>query len=898
MHIGQPDPKYRQTSPRRKHTSRQSVSRPKIIFFHSDTEMLSCTRIRKPAMAYKNEGCDRMENPDTQRWIHPAGFLDLATLEELKQKIRSLDWAKKVVEDLNADVQPWLAQPLERIEALMPKRKMQVYWLMICPECRERLTFDPFNDKEATCPRCDKARPLNQQSTAVHLTGKYAGTLYEGWGCSYIQAMANTAQHLALLHALGADRSYAVHSAGILKLFAKHIQSLPVQGSGTEQVIWTYNMEGDCVIVLALAETYELLRSIEGLFSPGEHLQIRQNLLKHWADAVFRVEKDSSPRHNGMYSYLSSVAIVGCAIESTDYVDWAFGHRNYAFEHRPNHHSLGWLTQNNYLADGAFWGLCSAYHLYALGPNCRVLVLGHRLSHQMPDLFPPEIYDELHPQNPRSRVLRRAIKWFTAQAFPDLTVAPTGDMGGRASLVTYPLTAEIGYRYLNVEEVGSYRDLREGERGLIGLLYGADTIEEKPVPYRSAHLSSGYVALKREANGNRLYAGLNALLPGSGHAHADRLNLITFSHDRMLTGEKSTHYEDPDQRIYSGASYAHNTVTVDETSQVHGDKLQDEQVPHIHAFVDLPAGQVAEAHGDRIYEQTETYRRIVCQFDAYLLDIFRVQGGKIHDWLYHGIGEAPQIRLTIKNRTGFEPALYVMRGEPGYKEGLAEDSFAATWRIPAEPESPDPGRRKDLFSRVTQSGSPGQIAFLLNTYPDPGRHSLMVRHRETNVPFVAVHEAYVNKPVATDVRILPGDAAAIVQIAHADGGKRLAIYESGSGPEGLGLVGRFAAIARDPVGRPRSIILVHAKEFSSGGIHIRADRHVTLSAIFNDESIHLVSCPPVAYETLEGQPVYNTGHETNLCIDLPPHGSRRDKNIQIRLPGQTKNGPVCIKVSR
>ena len=259
----------------------------------------------------------------------------------------------------------------------------------------------------------------------------------------------------------------------------------------------------------------------------------------------------------------------------------------------------------------------------------------------------------------------------------------------------------------------------------------------------------------------------------------------------MLTGEKRTRYEDPDQRIYSGASYAHNTVTVDETSQVHGDALTGEQVPHIRSFVDLPAGQVAEAHGDRVYGQTDIYRRILIQLDAYLLDIFRVEGGGTHDWFYHGIGEEPEIGLSMKEGSGFEPALYVMRGEPRYMEGPAEESFAATWRVPADPETGNGATRIDVFNRVTVSGSPGQAAYLLNTYPDPGRHSLMVRHRETAAPFVAVHEAYVERPVATDVRMLPGNAAAVVHVEHADGGSRQAIYETGSGPGGLRLDGTF-----------------------------------------------------------------------------------------------------------
>ena len=834
-----------------------------------------------------------------QDWKHPAGFLDIATLGEIEGKIDSLDWAKKVIEDLDADAQPWLSQPLPRLEQLMPKRKMQVYWLLVCPECTTRLTFDPFNDQEARCPDCRKSFSLDQESVALHSKGKYAGTLYEGWGCSYIQAMANMAKQLAFLYALGADRTYAERSAAIIKLFAKYVQTLPVQGGGTQYVIWTYNMEGDCVIVLALSEAYELLRSTDGLFTTSEHRDIQDDLLKYWSDSVFRVEEDSSPRHNGMYSYLSSVAMVGCAIESTDYIDWAFGYRDYSTEKRPDHHSLSWLTTNNYLQDGAFWGLCSAYHLYALGPNCRVLVLGHRLSNQMPDLFPPEMYDELHIENPRSQVLRRAVKWFTSQTFPDLTVAPTGDMGGRVGLNSYPLTAEIGYRYLGVDEVGSYRDLREGDRGMIGLLYGADTIEETPVPWVSTYLTSGYVSLKRESDGNRQYAGLNVLQPGSGHAHGDRLNLITYSHDRMLTGEKVTRYEYPDQRTYSGASYGHNTVTVDETSQVHGDALQGDRIPYVSTFVDLPSAQVTEARGDRIYEHTEIYRRTLCQFDGYLLDLFQVRGGEIHDWFYHGIGEEPAFTIPMEEKTDFEPALYVVRGGREFKEGNGEGTFSATWRITADPESPVVGRRRDVFSRVTLAGSPNQVAYLLDTYPNPGRHSLMVRHRESDTPFVAVHEAYHDHAIVTDLELLQRGPASVLRISHGDGSSRLIAFGSGTGPEDLVLVGSLVGLEFDATGKLRDLILIDGSEVQYGDLRMQTDRKTCLSVKFGQEDLTLTSSPSIGYETNSGECIYSKDQEVTVQLDLPaglsPTGQRIAK--ELRVPGQTERGVVSVTVA-
>ncbi|MBD3292435.1 MAG: hypothetical protein GF393_05895, partial [Armatimonadia bacterium] len=690
-------------------------------------------------------------------WRHPAGLIDIATLHEIRHKRDTQQWARDVIESLDSGVQPWLQEPVERLEELLPKQRAGVYWLLICPHCREGLSFDPFNDATATCPRCGETFPLSEPSKATEPDGAYAGTLYDGWACWYLLRLSSAARNMALLHAMGGDEEYAQRAAAILLIFSEHLKALPVHGSGM-RVIWTYAYEGDMATLMPLATAYELLRNVEGLFSPEEHRQIQQDLLKHWVDSVFRVEEDSSYRHNNMYRWLMTVALVGCALEDADYVQWAFGVGDYAPEVRPEHRSLAWLTANNYLDDGAFWGLCSAYHLYALGPHCQAMVLGKRLSHQMPELFPPRLYDEMAPDGMRGQVARNALKWFTAQAFPDLTMAPFGDMGGRASLATYPLTAEIGYRYLGAEEVGSYPSIREGNRGLTALLYGAESIEERPWTYQSAHLTSGYVALKRETADNRLYAGLNALIPGSGHSHGDRLNLLTYSCDRMLTGEKRTRYDDPEQRVYSGASYAHNTVTVDETSQVHGNHLSEERVPHVETFVDLPALQVAEAHGDNVYPQTRVYRRVICQFDEYAVDVFRVEGGATHDWFYHGVGDRPKVSIPLDERQSFEPEEYVVRGESAYRTGMTGESFSATWTIPAEPEAEFAGRRRDVYSRVTLAGASDQQVSILSTYPNPGRYSLMVRHTGTDEPFMAVHEAFFDEPVAAEVRALPSSA--------------------------------------------------------------------------------------------------------------------------------------------
>ena len=822
-------------------------------------------------------------------WVHPAGTIDVATLDEVRRRRDALPWAAEALSSLDRGVQPWLAQPAERLEELLPRRKMQVYWLLICPECRGRMPFEPFNDETATCAACGRTFPLSEQSIAAPPGSAYAGTLYEGWGCHYLLAISRTAQNLALLHALGADNSYAQRAAEILRIFARHIGPLPVHGAA-HRMIWTYAYEGDMTVLEPLITAYELLRSVDGLLSPEDHRAIREDLIRHWTDSVLRFQEDAAQRHNNTYRWLTTVALAGCALEDADYVDWAFGVRRYSPEQRPEHRSLAWLADHNYLDDGAFWELCSAYHLYALGPHCEAMVFGRRLSRQMPGLFPPELFDELDPANPRGQVARKAIKWFTSQCFPDLTMAPFGDMGGRVGLDTYPLTAEIGYRYLGIEEVGSYRAIREGERGLTGLLYGPDSIEEQPWPYESAHLSSGYVALKREAgDGNRLYAGLNALLPGGGHQHADRLNLITYSRDRMLSGEKRTRYDDPDQRTYSGASYAHNTVTVDETSQVHGNSLEGARIPHLETFVDLPVVQIAEARGDRVYEQTSIYRRLLCQFDEYLVDIFRVEGGTMHDWFFHGVGERPEVSTPLEERDAFEPALYVVRGRPQYRTGVTDESFSATWRIPAQPDADLPGRRRDVSSRVTVAGFPAQVVNVLSTYPYPAEHSLMVRHAGTGDPFIAVHEAFVETSVVAGVRALPGTSDAAVEVTHADGARRVVVYGSGSAGDDASLRGDVGVLEFGPGGRLRGLALARGRELRWAGerlLRSRDDACVSLS--FDGGEVTAMSSPPIAWHTLGGGRILAPGGQARVQVHIPaalsPTGAAWEAAID--LPGQ------------
>jgi hypothetical protein len=500
--------------------------------------------------------------------------------------------------------------------------------------------------------------------------------------------------------------------------------------------------------------------------------------------------------------------------------------------------------------------------------------------------------------NPRGCTARRAIKWFTAQALPDLTMAPFGDMGGRVSLATYPLTAEIGYRYLDIEEVGHYPQFGQGSRSLVGLLFGADTIDPRPYLHPSALLSSGYAALRRRTKNNHLYAGLNALMPGSSHSHGDRLNLITYSRDRLLAGEKRTLYTDPEQRIYSGASYGHNTVTVDEMSQEHGDRLSGERVPHIGTFGDLPVFQAAEARGDKVYLTTEMYRRLVCQFDDYLVDLFRVEGGKTHDWLHHGIGGEPVVSIPMKREDGFEPARYVVGGGRAYHTGETDGPFTVTWTIPAQKNADYAGRRRDVHSRVTLAGQRGQQVNVLSTYPDPGRHSLMVRHAGPSSLFAAVHEAYYDAPIADAVDAIKSPHCRALEIHHCTGARRIVMYDGDSADGDPSLDGLLGVVHFDPHGRVVGLGLLRGTAFRCRGVALQTDEETCLSISFMDDRVELVSSPGIAYRTVEGQPVFLQGVDVTARLSVPAEASHTGAamDLRVEVPGQADEGPCLVEL--
>ena len=157
-----------------------------------------------------------------------------------------------------------------------------------------------------------------------------------------------------------------------------------------------------------------------------------------------------------------------------------------------------------------------------------------------------------------------------------------------------------------------------------------------------------------------LFCGCPNCSGGYGHQHADNLHFSLFAEGGELLSDLG--YSHTKLRHWTVSTIGHNTVAIDRQGQSASNSDGD-----LLMFVpDLNGLAAVEARGERGYPKlAEVYRRElllvpVSETDAYVVDIFRVKGGSVHDWLLHGSAEADMtaecsLPLTPREGTLLEP---------------------------------------------------------------------------------------------------------------------------------------------------------------------------------------------------------------------------------------------------
>jgi hypothetical protein len=127
-----------------------------------------------------------------------------------------------------------------------------------------------------------------------------------------------------------------------------------------------------------------------------------------------------------------------------------------------------------------------------------------------------------------------------------------------------------------------------------------------------------------------------------GHHHLDSLNLYYWQDGQELLSDLGYLWDHPKSNM-TRRTFAHNTVMVDGAEQATRDRGGEFTL-----FAPTSPIKLMEAES-RAYAQASLYRRTVAQIEhapgrQYVLDVFRVQGGTMHDYVFHGPGNEVELR--------------------------------------------------------------------------------------------------------------------------------------------------------------------------------------------------------------------------------------------------------------
>lgn len=263
---------------------------------------------------------------------------------------------------------------------------------------------------------------------------------------------------------------------------------------------------------------------------------------------------------------------------------------------------------------------------------------------------------------------------------------------------------------------------------------------------------------------------------GGGHSHRDRLNLELWAHGASLAPDFGypEHWTQPRNVEWISNTTSHNTVLVNAEGQPEAG-WNGPGSGYLTLFKRSPALDVIEAEGGAAYKGiVSKYRRLTALIDCsagggYALDIFRVQGGKQHDYLFHGNhadftfagGElsAPDTKGTVAGpdvppETEYEGKLSGFQFLYNPQRATPPGVWSGTWRL----------RNQDIGLRLTMLPGCAQEAIVADG--DPPWHSggpvkfIVARNRGDNLSstYAAVLEPFRGQPGLDVTRLQPREA--------------------------------------------------------------------------------------------------------------------------------------------
>lgn len=223
------------------------------------------------------------------------------------------------------------------------------------------------------------------------------------------------------------------------------------------------------------------------------------------------------------------------------------------------------------------------------------------------------------------------------------------------------------------------------------IYYRPPGLEKRPTPpltltdYVFPVLAIGYLRSGAEGRDSALILSAS---DWGGHHHLDSLNLYYWRQGHELLSDLGYLWDHP-QKQMTHRTLAHNTVLVDGQEQItkgRGGKFLLFHTSGRVKAMEAESQAYAQASHAAFAERKATeslYRRCVVQVEhspgrLYVADIFRVRGGKSHDYVFHGPGKDFAVEGPAPGDWPAHPAVYDLRNVRGCSDAAA---WKITWKI-------------------------------------------------------------------------------------------------------------------------------------------------------------------------------------------------------------------------
>ncbi|MHB8997473.1 MAG: discoidin domain-containing protein [Armatimonadota bacterium] len=604
---------------------------------------------------------------------HPCVYMTVADVAAARERVKTEPWAKAYAAGVINTANSALARPDEWYLKMRPaKGACFAYGFTGCPICKTswgtwggaRCSWD--KPGYVTCANGhvlpDAEHP--DEGTGWKNPDGRIHYMVGSWNAWVVEQFQNWSGALAVAYSLTGDEKYAEKAGFILDAIADIYPSCD-KGS------WDYPSTPPsgrlcrpwyqvARVLVKLVEYYDQVYNSKSLDQPSmtEGLTRRENIERNMLKNGARYCYDQSLKgglNNGEADYIRGALAVGCLLGIDKYVQWAYD----------GPYGILALTHNNVCRDGRYYETSVMYsdHSRELYLTFADPLYNYR-SEQYPNGI--NVYDDN---------VFRSFYTLPASATSALGHCPRyGDSGPDVVRVQPPKRpadpldahfAEVLYArsegqakadfgkllsYLSRGDVVKARGTTPGQDWLLFHAATPPKGEAQLPAWLDQQINATNffgqkgLAILRTPNSPQAQAALIRFGPSLNHGHLDDLNLNYYALGYELTydlgyGLGSTHT----QVGWSNKTASHNLVMVDEKPQGTGG-ARDGSGGSLHLIAGLPGLQVADCSAEGTYQSlgVKDYRRLTALVgegaDSYLLDLFHVQGGSQHDYIFHALG--------------------------------------------------------------------------------------------------------------------------------------------------------------------------------------------------------------------------------------------------------------------